>query len=246
MKGTKFITIYIMVVCLILTLMLSISLVATKISKEKIELTPEQLRVMEYEELTDESVEGTEYVKFGAFFTEDRDGDGYAEKILGSCKEIGETSTLYLDLSVVDNGYLKDGKITITNQNFTNSMSILKDSMLKQNYISDNVRTIEFNNINAGSNEFLSGIISASIANENDYSKTVYVTLTGTHVSDPDPDNNNEVTETPINKTIELTIKSKEDGSNLENCRFKLYENPLIRWDNFISLFESYIESATK
>ena len=47
-------------------------------------------------------------------------------------------------------------------------------------------------------------------------------------------------------KTIELTIKSKEDGSNIENCRFKLYENPLIRWDNFIGLFESYIESATK
>lgn len=47
-------------------------------------------------------------------------------------------------------------------------------------------------------------------------------------------------------KTIELTIKSKNDNSYLGNCRFKLYENPLSRWEKFIELFKSYIESTTK
>ena len=162
-------------------------------------------RAAAYNQLVDESTD-SEFVKFGAYFTEDLNGDGYAEKMLGSCKQVGKTNTMYLDLSVERNGYLEDGVITITNQNFTYAMQVVKDSMLKQNYISDNVRQIEFEKVYAGNNEFLSGVISAAISNSSDYSKTVSVRLTGTHVSDPDPANNNEVTRTPIDTTIELVI----------------------------------------
>ncbi len=42
-------------------------------------------------------------------------------------------------------------------------------------------------------------------------------------------------------KTIELTIRSKEDYSYIEKCECKLYQNPLIKWDNFIGMFKSYI-----
>lgn len=48
------------------------------------------------------------------------------------------------------------------------------------------------------------------------------------------------------NKTIEIAIKSKKDYSYLERCQFRLYQNPLIKWDKFIEMFESYIESKNE
>ena len=82
-------------------------------------------RAAAYNQLVDESTD-SEFVKFGAYFTEDLNGDGYAEKMLGSCKQVGKTNTMYLDLSVERNGYLEDGVITITNQNFTYAMQVEK------------------------------------------------------------------------------------------------------------------------
>ncbi len=47
------------------------------------------------------------------------------------------------------------------------------------------------------------------------------------------------------NKTIEISIRSKKDFSYIERCQFRLYQNSLIKWDNFIEMFESYIGGAT-
>ena len=47
------------------------------------------------------------------------------------------------------------------------------------------------------------------------------------------------------NKTIEISIRSKKDFSYIERCQFRLYQNPLIKWDNFIEMFESYVGGAT-
>lgn len=48
------------------------------------------------------------------------------------------------------------------------------------------------------------------------------------------------------NKIMELAILTKNDNLYVESCKCRLYQNPLIKWDNFISLLKSYIESATK
>ena len=45
-------------------------------------------------------------------------------------------------------------------------------------------------------------------------------------------------------KTMELVIRSKENYSYIEKCELKLYNNPLIKWDNFIEMFEGYIDGA--
>ncbi len=212
MKGTKFITFNLLVVSIILTLLLAIGAYSVQVSKEKFELTPEMLREREYGQLTDEAVETVdthervENVKFGAFFTRDLNGDGRAEYMLGTCKRIGTTDTLFLDLSVKNNGYLRDGKIEIINPNFTNKMSVLKDSMLKQNYISDNVKTIEIDRIDAGSGEYLTGIISAAISNQNDYRKDVVIRFEGTYVPDSDTENNDEEIGIKVEKEITLTV----------------------------------------
>jgi len=49
----------------------------------KLNLDPELARAMTYEQFEDgdEDIEGTDNVKFSAFFLRDLDGDGYAEKI---------------------------------------------------------------------------------------------------------------------------------------------------------------------
>ena len=43
----------------------------------------------------------------------DLDGDGKAEKYDGTCKSVNTEDTLYIDLNVLTEGKLKDGKITI-------------------------------------------------------------------------------------------------------------------------------------
>ena len=61
-----------------------------KINNSKLNLSPENQRAMTYEQYQDgdEAVDGTDNVKFNAFFLRDLNGDGYAEKLKGTCKEI--------------------------------------------------------------------------------------------------------------------------------------------------------------
>ena len=42
-------------------------------------------------------------------------------------------------------------------------------------------------------------------------------------------------------KTIEISIRSKKDFSFVEKCQFGLRSNTLIKWENLIEMFESYI-----
>ena len=108
----------------------------------------ELARAMTYAEVEkgEEAVEGTDNVKFDAFFLRDLDGDGYAESIRGTCKEIGTEDTLYMELNVQTAGYLKDAKIAVNSDNFYLQTSLPKDQELKDNYIGNNIKEIEHKN----------------------------------------------------------------------------------------------------
>ena len=177
-------------------------------------INPEIARSMEYEQVQDgdENVEGTnDNVKFDAFFLRDLDGDGYAESIRGTCREIGEEDTLYMELNVQTEGYLENGKITINSDNFYLQTALPKDDELKDNYVGNNVKEIYFNQLNNGTQKLLTGIvrsgdytydtrISDAIGNNiNNYSKVNSVTLTGTYV-----DGTGKRIE--INKTVEFNV----------------------------------------
>ena len=173
----------------------------------------ELARAMTYDQFTDAdaSVNGTDYVKFGAFFLRDINNDGYAEKIKGTCKQVGKEDTLYMELNVLTNGYLENGVITINSDNFYLQTAIPKDSEVKDNVISNNTKQISLNQINNGTQKLLTGIVRtgdysydsqkfAAIGNDTTkYSKINSVTLTGTHVAA-------NGTRTQINKTIELNM----------------------------------------
>ena len=204
------------------------------------------------------------YVKFDAFFLRDLNGDGYAESIRGACREIGGEDTLYMELNVMTAGYLRDGKITVNGENFYLQTSLPKDDELKDNYIGNNIKTIEFNDLANGTQKMLTGIVrsgnysyssqkAAAIGNNiNNYSKVNSVTLTGTWVSEDGE------TTVDINKTVDFTIdwhgttkasiytttqnKNIEDAINEEsgevNLNFTVYteetENELILSKNYV------------
>ena len=201
MKNKKGKIVLVVILAVIAILML-FTYVTKKVENRMANLDSELLRSKNYAQVTDEQskVENTDFVKFSAFFTRDINGDGNAEKLLGTCKRVIGTDQLYMDLNVLTNGYLKDGKITINGTNFKYSMSMVKDSVLKNNYISDDVKVIELNNVNAGTQKLIIGNIVADIGNNvNNYSSVSSVTFTGTHVSD-------DGVETEISKTVDLTV----------------------------------------
>ena len=151
-------------------LVIVVAVIMASIEKANlIKANPELGRAMNYEEFTDkdEEVEGTENVKFSAFFLRDINQDGYAEKIKGTCKEIGQEDTLYMEINVETAGMLKNAKIEIQGNNFYLQTALPKDNELKDNYIGNNIKVIEFNDLNNGTQKLLTGIVRSG-----DYSYT--------------------------------------------------------------------------
>ena len=191
------------IIALIVLAVTTIGVIA--VSKVKLKtsniLGGETARAMTYDvvEEGDEETE-TPYVEFNSYFLRDVNRDGIAEKIKGTCKEIDQTDTLYMDINVLTNGYLENGKIEIQGENFTLQTSITKDEVVAENYISDDTKSIILNKISNGTQKTLTGNIKANIGkNINNYSSSNNkVILTGTHVAD-------DGTTTEIRKEIVLS-----------------------------------------
>lgn len=153
----------------------------------RIALDNELMRVRAYDEITDEDADiaNCEYVKFSSFFIRDTDGDGYAERYNGTCNQLSKKATLYFDINVLTDGRLENGKITINGRNFNLSTTLVRDEVLKNDYVGNNTTQMELNTINYGTQKLFSGVISASIGNNvNNYSvDNNSVVLTGTWVS---------------------------------------------------------------
>lgn len=176
-------------------------------------INPELERAKNYAQFEegDDAVDGTDNVKFSAFFLRDLDGNGNAEKMKGTCKEIGEEDTLYMDINVQTEGFLKDAKIQIDGQNFYLQTALIRDDELKDNYIGNNIKEINFNKLVNGTQKLLEGIVRSEdyssfnkiSAIGNDISKYSVednkIVLTGTYVDE-------EGNETPIKKEVDLTI----------------------------------------
>ena len=107
--------------------------------------------------------------------------------------------------------YLKDAKITLNaDNNFYFQTALPKDDELKDNYVGNNTKVIEFNTLNNGTQKMITGVVRSgdysyssrknnAIGNNiNNYSKVNSLTLTGTYV--------NGEKETPITKTVNFNI----------------------------------------
>ena len=102
-----------------------------KLNKKNQVYNPELARAMTYGEFTDDDAKTeTEYVEFGAFYLRDLNGDGIAERVKGTCREIGKIDALYFELNVLTDGYLQDGVITINGENIKLSTAIPQDDIM--------------------------------------------------------------------------------------------------------------------
>lgn len=189
-------------ISILVAIVLGVFLLNRNTSTTSYEVNSEVKRASSYNEITDDDykIDNCEYVRFNSFFIRDLDGDGYAEKYDGTCNYIDKSATLYFDINVLTDGTLQNGKITINGKNFNLSTTLVKDEVIKNDYISTNTANILLNDINYGTQKLFSGKISANIgSNINNYSREDNtVTLTGTWVS---TDGSQSV---DINKTITL------------------------------------------
>ena len=195
-----------------------ISLIIVTLSKNVINskmnnTSPELARAMTYEQFVDgdEDIIGTANVKFGAFFLRDINEDGYAEKIKGTCKELGKQDTLYMSITVQTEGVLKNGQIEIIKENSYFQTAIVDDEAIDGNYISDDTSIINLKDINVGTQKLIFGNIKSgnyekehektlAIGNDiNKYSGICKVVLTGIHVDDNGK-------ETEIRKETDLQV----------------------------------------
>ena len=167
-KVTKIgVAIYLVIAVILSTLLIIMqNQKSNKLAKSKI-LDPELARAMTYEQFepgSDDvySTDGetkVDNVKFSAFFLRDLDGDGYAEKLKGTCKEIGTSDTLYMEINVLTNGKLKNAKVEIDGKNFYLLTALPKDQQIKNNAIGTNTKLIEFNDMVNGTQKLFAGMV---------------------------------------------------------------------------------------
>ena len=197
----------------IVTLIVAIALFSVQENKiNKTTTNPELARAMEYGELTEKDEETqSEYVRFSTYFARDLNGDGYAEKVKGTCKEVEGEDTLYMSLNVLGNGYLENGKIEIQSNNMYFKTALVNDETIDGNYISENTKSIDLKDVYAGTQKLIFGQVrtgdyrylstkkDAIGKDTNKYSGINKIILTGTHVK-------NDGTRTEIKKEVEIPV----------------------------------------
>ena len=231
MKGSKKLKVIGFIIAILILVLSIVFISANKLEKMKIQkLSAENKKALTYGQLTeqDAKVDNCDYIEFSAFFLRDLNNDGYAERIKGTCKEIGTTDTLYLDFNVLTKGSLKDGKITVNGGNFVWTTSIVNDGIIvDSNYIGNTSSINLKNEIKSGNQKLFYGTISPNLNNNvSNYSKVNSITLTGTYVDE----NGNE---TPITKTSKVIIDwYGTTGTEVNKYYYNTYQYTL--YDNQI------------
>ena len=169
----------IFIVSIIAVVLAIVAFIGTILYKDKMEkirisnMSIEDRTALSYGEVTDADTQTqSENVSFSAFFTRDLDGDGYAERIKGTCKSIGQTDTLYADLRISGEGYLKNGKMTLNGENIDWVTSIVSDNVVDGDYIDKTDEIKLKDRLNGGTQRLFSGIIEYKQKNNiNNYSR---------------------------------------------------------------------------
>ena len=188
----------------LIVLVLTLGLIAPGI--QKLMLPKEDRVALKYHQFTDDDkkVEGCDNVEFLAYFTRDLNKDGIAEKLAGTTLDMSSSDVLYLELNVISDGTLEDGKITFSSGNNykVELKNLLKDGFFAQNYINvTDANEIMLDTVNAGTQRLVVTSINSNVdKNGTNFTKDSKVTLTGTHVS------SDGSVRTPITKEITLTV----------------------------------------
>ena len=230
------------VMMILITLLISLFFVLNKNKKIDSELLSEMLRAEELLKTREPSTENSgEDIDFKVFFLRDTDGDGYAEEKKEVYRQLGTNDTLFVDLNIKTQGYLKNGEITLeSGGNFKWRTTLVNSNIIKGDYIGETNNIKLQDTLSNGTQILLYGTVISNIGNNiYNYDKTSTMKLTGTFV---DEDGN----ETPVEKVEKVTMNwYGETNTTIYSTSQKYNINNAITEDKFIANFDISV-SETK
>ena len=186
---------------------LGIATTASKIANnQKAKIMPASTHVTGQYDLVqpgDENLPETPNVQFDAYFLNDsvKTRGALLGPIKGPILTSIPTKELYMELKVLSEGYLKNGRIEFSTTNSKFVANLVPDNIIKDQYIG-NVSSIELNNINNGTIRVIRGEVQPNVENKDYFYKTDNrVKLTGIYVD-------NQGRETPISKTVNYAVEN--------------------------------------
>ncbi|MBO4600925.1 MAG: MucBP domain-containing protein [Bacilli bacterium] len=197
----------------------------------------------------EENIEGTDYVKFDAFFLSDEDNNGEAEGYRGISLENNKSEKLYFSLQVNGDVTLKNASISFINDNVTVSGTVPKSSAIPTSYYSDDFDTITLSDVSNGVSSFFFLNVTPSLDLDlNKFSGTNKVVLTGQVYDNVTGETTNITKEINYDVNVQtngiITHYTRTNSSSEQNSfvvNYKVYVN---EGYSSMPLLESHIEGS--
>lgn len=204
---------------------LGIATTATKIANnQKAKIMPASTHVTGQYDLVqpgDENLPETPNVQFDAYFLNDsvKTRGALLGPIKGPILTSIPTKELYMEIKVLSEGYLKNGRIEFTTTNSKFVANLVPDNIINGQYIG-NVNSILLKNINNGTIRVVRGEVHPNVEDKDYLYRTDNkVKLTGIYVD-------NQGRETPISKTVNYAVENLYGELTAVDVSENYYANP--------------------
>lgn len=204
---------------------LGIATTASKIANnQKAKIMPASTHVTGQYDLVqpgDENLPETPNVQFDAYFLNDsvKTRGALLGPIKGPVLTSIPTKELYMEIKVLSEGYLKNGRIEFATTNSKFVANLVPDNIINGQYIG-NVNSISLKNIDNGTIRVVRGEVHPNVENKDYLYRTDNrVKLTGIYVD-------NQGRETPISKTVNYAVENLYGELTAVDVSEKYYTNP--------------------
>ena len=149
------------------------------------------------------AINGTVNVTFDAYFlnNSERTNEALLGPIVGPVVRTIPTKDIYMELSVVGDGYLKDGKILLQGINGKISTTLVSDNVINGTYVGT-PNEIKLKNVQSGTTRIIKGVVNPWILGKDYFLRNDNkIIFKGTYVSA-------DGQETPLEKEVRYTVES--------------------------------------
>ena len=228
---------------------LGIATTASKIANnQKAKIMPASTHVTGQYDLVqpgDENLSETPNVQFDAYFLNDSVKTRGA--LLGPIKGPNIVTipqkSLYIELRVIGEGYLKDGSIKLSKTNSVTNATLITDEVINGAYIG-NFDTINLKNVSNGITKVIRLEVQPNIKNKDDfYRNDNKITLTGTYVNN----NGEEIKiKKDVNYAVETIYEELNASSQMSNNIRLEYTNNMrpVGQINIINTASQYLKNS--
>ena len=149
------------------------------------------------------AINGTINVTFDAYFlnNSERTNEALLGPIVGPVVRTIPTKDIYMELSVVGDGHLKDGKILLQPTNGKISTTLVTDNVINGTYVGT-PNEIKLKNVQSGTTRIIKGVVNPLILGKDYFLRNDNkIIFKGTYVSA-------DGQETPLEKEVRYTVES--------------------------------------